>query len=457
MRVHSITLKLTLALLGVGILGALMVGLFVDYVAVSAFDRFKFEQGRGRLLALLSEYYSRTGSLEGVDRFLPGGVWAQGPDERRMMVSIADADGVVVYGGQLRQPGRRVGWWQLRRAAPIEFDGVVVGYLINEAFVGRFAPGSPESNFLRGVAGAVRYSAIGAAVVALLVAVILARTLTQPIRTLTDATRALGAGNLGHQVEVRGADELGELAASFNKMSSDIAESNRLRQQMTADIAHDLRTPLSVLTGYTEALCDGKLQGSSAIFAVMHDEARHLGHLIDDLRLLSLADAGELTLNLQRVSPEALLEQTAAAHWVKARDQDIELVVRAAPDLPLIAVDPDRMSQVLGNLVTNALRYTPPGGCVVLSAEANAADRELILRVSDTGAGIAESALPHVFERFYRADKSRSQDGSESGLGLAIVKSLVELHGGRVSVESAVGSGTTFSIKLATQHGAAQP
>jgi signal transduction histidine kinase len=265
------------------------------------------------------------------------------------------------------------------------------------------------------------------------------------VRELTGATKRVAGGELGIQVPVRTGDELGELANSFNQMSADLAQSNQVRRQMTADVAHDLRTPLSVILGYTEALSDGKLQGTPQMYGVMHSEAQHLSHLIDDLRFLSLADAGELPLERRNVSPLDLLNRTAASNHAAAEQKQIDLQVQGAPDLPDLNVDPERMAQVLGNLTSNALRHTPAGGTIVLTARSEV--EGVLLQVRDTGSGIAAADLPYIFHRFYRGDLSRQQTG-ESGLGLAIAKSIVEAHGGRITAESNLGAGTTITITL---------
>jgi signal transduction histidine kinase len=228
-------------------------------------------------------------------------------------------------------------------------------------------------------------------------------------------------------------------------MSVDLAQSIQARRQMTADVAHDLRTPLSVILGYTEALSDGKLHGEPQMYDVMHNEAQHLSHLIDDLRFLSLADAGELPLERRDVSPLELLNRTAAAHGAAAEQKNIDLQVQASPDFPDLHVDPERMAQVLGNLISNALRHTPAGGSVVLIAKSGT--KGVVLQVRDTGSGIDAADLPYIFNRLYRGDLSRQQNG-ESGLGLAIAKSIVEAHGGRITAESTPGAGTTFTITL---------
>ncbi len=240
-------------------------------------------------------------------------------------------------------------------------------------------------------------------------------------------------------------DEIGDLTKSFNAMSNELEKANTQRRQMTADIAHDLRTPLAVILGYTEALSDSKLTGSPDIYTVMHNEAQLLNHLIEDLRTLSLADAGELPLQRQATHPNTLLTRTAAAHAGQAEEKEIKLSVQAADDLPTILVDPERMAQVLGNLVDNAIQHTPAGGEIQLTAVAT--PQTLQIQVSDSGSGIPPADLPHIFSRFYRGDKSRQQDGS-SGLGLAIAKSIIVAHGGTIEATSSLSQGTTFTIQL---------
>jgi signal transduction histidine kinase len=245
---------------------------------------------------------------------------------------------------------------------------------------------------------------------------------------------------------VRTNDELGELAASFNQMSADLAQANQSRRQMTADIAHDLRTPMSVIMGYTESLKDGRLQGSQETYEILHQEARHLSHLIEDLRFLSLADAGELPLIKRPIPPQALLERVALAHMAQAEEKGVTLQVQERPELPTVELDPERMTQVLGNLVSNALRHTPAGGTISLAANIQD-NNHLTITVHDTGTGIPAEDLPHIFERFFRGDRVRQRTGS-SGLGLAIARSIVEAHKGTITADSQEEQGTTFTITL---------
>jgi signal transduction histidine kinase len=447
---RSLAIKLTLAFLVMGVVGAALVALFVRQRTRHEFDRFVLSRYQQDLIDELAAYYQTHGSWEGIGAIL---VRAQAPNRPGppgvfpAPVTLLDADRVVVYSGWRYQRGEQVKQHGKDQGVPVEVGGTSVGWLLFESFRGSASPPeSPESNFLDRVNQAILLGALGATAVALLIGVLLARTISRPVRELTAATQVVAQGELGHQVTVRGQDELGELAASFNRMSADLAQSAELRRQMTADIAHELRTPLSLIMGYTEALSDGKLEGRVETFDILHEEAQRLSRLVDDLRTLSLADAGELSLTRRLVAPLTLLERAASAHAAQAQGQNVALRVEVEQGLPEIEVDPDRIAQVLDNLVSNALRYTPAGGEIVLSATQQPGS--LYIHVRDNGAGIDPKELPHIFDRFYRGDKARHQEDGESGLGLAIARSLVQAHSGSISATSDIGAGTTFSIQL---------
>jgi signal transduction histidine kinase len=235
-------------------------------------------------------------------------------------------------------------------------------------------------------------------------------------------------------------------------MSQALARANQARRQMTADVAHELRTPLTVIAGYIESMRDGVLPPTPQRMAVIYAEIEHLQHLVGDLRTLSQADAGELKLNRQPVEPAELLRQTAAAFEHQAAQKGVRLEVAADGAEPAVVwADELRLAQVLDNLLSNALRHTPAGGQVRLGLTRQPS--AVTLTVQDTGPGIPPEDLPRVFERFYRADRSRSEDGA-SGLGLAIAKALVEAHGGSLEARSTLGQGSTFSMRLPAESGA---
>jgi signal transduction histidine kinase len=239
---------------------------------------------------------------------------------------------------------------------------------------------------------------------------------------------------------------MGELAASFNKMSADLARSTEARKQMTADIAHELRTPLSLILGHAEAVHDGVLPPSRENFEIIREEAVRLEHLVDDLRILSLADAGELSISLQEVSAQKLLADILATYQHVARQKDVKIELEVAPDMPVLNIDPGRMTQVLTNILDNALRHTPEGGLITLSARKVQDGVEISIR--DSGPGIEGEDANRIFQRFYRTDVSRRREDGGSGLGLAIARSIVLAHNGQIWAEGAPGQGLRVTIKL---------
>ncbi|MGF1505255.1 MAG: HAMP domain-containing protein [Chloroflexi bacterium] len=446
---RSITVKLTLAFVIASVIGAILVAVIVRQVTLSEFDRLVVESTREAFAAYAVQYYSRNGSFAGFDRWLPDQLRRGGPRGRQPLdpnafraFALVDATGRVIWPAGGLQPGQTIPPERASSGMAVQVNGETIAVVLT---VGETPPLNPqEQRYIRQTDRAALLAAGIAGTVGIVLSVFLARSLTRPIRDLTAATRGLAGGDLRQQVPVRTRDELGDLAVAFNQMSADLDRSNRLRRQMTADIAHDLRTPLTVINGYLEGLRDGVVEPTPERFDIMHAEAANLMRLIEDLRTLSLADADELSLKRQAIQPRDLLERTAAAHAVQAETHGIRLRVETDPELPPVIVDRDQMARVLGNLVTNALRYTPDGGLVMLSARQ--ANGTVELAVEDTGTGIAPEDLPHIFERFYRVDKSRTS--GESGLGLAIARSVVEAHGGTIRVRSQLGQGTQFVIAL---------
>jgi two-component system, OmpR family, sensor histidine kinase BaeS len=442
---RSLTFKLILAFLLISVIGIGLAAVIARAATGRQFDRFIMDRTRSEFVANAATYYQTHGSWDGAgDYFRQLNAPQPGGPQRPSSFVLVDLAGAAIAPASPDRSGERFQPAALASGQAVEVDGHRVGTVID---AGRAPPrDAREAQYVASTTRALALAALGAMVIAVLLGAVLARTLTQPVRDLTRAIDAMTRGELRQEVPVRSADELGTLTQAFNRMSADLARSNELRRQMTADIAHDLRTPLTVITGYIEALRDGVLKPTPARFETMNTEAQQLKRLVDDLRTLSLADSGELPMQRQRVAPRALLDRLTAAYAPQAAARQITLAVNAAPDLPEVVVDPERMAQVLGNLVTNALRHTPAGGRIDLSAQAQGARVALV--VADTGDGMPADVLPHVFDRFYRGDAARTQQEGESGLGLAIAKSIVEAHGGTITAASTPGHGTTFTITL---------
>jgi two-component system sensor histidine kinase BaeS len=452
---RSLTLKLILAFLVVSLVGTALVAVLAVWRTNAQFSRFVADQLQDDLVDQLALYYESAGDWRGVSEAFPNAgrgpgsgrrPGGPGPPNQGIPILLLDDAGRVVIPGLGYERGDVVAPAEWARGAPIEVDGQEVGRLLVATDTVRRGLAGAELLFLTRVNRAVIFASLGATVVALLLAVLLAQTLTRPLRELTAATRAVAKGDLAQKVPVRSEDELGQLAASFNLMNTELAHAQDLRHQMTADIAHELGTPLSLILGHSEALSEGVLPPETETFHVIHDEARRLSGLVDDLRTLSLAEARELPLTRRPTSPMALLERTVAAHAPRSKRRNISLQLDAAEGLPDVNVDPDRMAQVLDNLLGNAFRYTPAGGEIRLSASSGPSG--VRLAVQDSGPGIPAVELPYVFERFYRGDKSRQRHEGGSGLGLAIARSIVEAHDGRIWAESEPGQGATFIIEL---------
>ena len=444
---RSITVKLLLAFLAISMLSVILIVLSARYITDREFRSYLFDQNRISIITGLADFYSKNGTWNGVENatLIP----KQAPPPRlaagseRFFTLVDNTDRVVLAG-----PGDQVGevlpLTEIKNGNAIKVNGKTVGTMLTRQPSINVNPA--ETAFLNRVKQIYTLSAIGVIGVGLLLAFLLSRTLTRPIRELTAATRAVSAGQLKQEVPVRSRDELGELAVSFNRMNAALARSIELRRQMTADIAHELRTPISVIMGHAEAVHEGVMAPSLETFEIVRDEAERLDSLIEDLRTLSRADAGELPIEFQPVSPVKLLEKVQAIHKQRASQKNIAINLQVAPDLPEISADAGRMLQVLSNLVDNALVYVPAGGNILISALV--VGKNLEIKVQDSGPGIAENELERIFDRFYRSDPSRQRNENGSGLGLAIAKSIVGKHNGRIWAESKVGDGTTIVVQL---------
>jgi two-component system, OmpR family, sensor histidine kinase BaeS len=294
--------------------------------------------------------------------------------------------------------------------------------------------GSPA---LFGVAGLIVVALIGTALIA--------RRLSRPVWLLTEASLRLADGKLDVRVPITGRGELALLSASFNAMAEAVQSSEERQRRLIADIAHEMRTPLSNLRGYLEALSDGVVEPSRELFVSLHEETLLQRRILDDLQELALAEAGDLSYNRTSLDLAELVTNTATAHRAVATEAGVELTVEAAPGT-WVQADPERLRQVVGNLLTNAIRYTDRGGEVEMRVRSEGF--EAVLVVQDTGVGITPEDVPHVFDRFWRADPARQRATGGSGLGLTIAHRIVTDHGGRIGLVSAPAQGSTFTVRL---------
>jgi len=305
-----------------------------------------------------------------------------------------------------------------------------------------------QTRFTSTVNRTLLLSVIMAGLTAMLLMIVLTRRIFFPIYALTRAANAMEKGNLKFRVYVRSQDEIGDLARAFNAMADGLTEQEHLRKNMVSDIAHELRTPLTNIQGYLEALQDGVLDPTPEIIDSIHEEALLLSHLINDLQELALAEAGQLRLFIQPVPLRDILQQAVRILHVRAVDRDIKVSLDVPPNLPYVSGDAERLGQIVRNLLNNALTHTPSGGEIWLRARR--INNEVEISVKDTGIGIPSDHLPHIFERFYRVDRSRSRHTGGAGLGLAIVKQLVLAQGGRIWAESQPGHGAIFAFTVPT-------
>jgi signal transduction histidine kinase len=306
-------------------------------------------------------------------------------------------------------------------------------------------------NFRASLFDSLKYAVTASVLAALLVSLFLSRRIVAPVRALTDASQHIADGHYAKRVQVNGTDEIAQLATRFNQMATQLEQVESMRRQLIGDVTHELRTPLTSIKGYMEGLVDGVLPSTPETFNQIHREADRLSRLVDDLQELSRVEAKAYSLDIRSVAVSNLVQTTIKRLSPQATAKRISLHSSLPADLPALQADEDRITQVLVNLVANAIQYTPDGGDVTISAVREV--DEIHISVRDTGIGIPPEHLANLFTRFYRVDKSRSRNaGGGSGIGLTIARHLVEAQGGRIWVESkgdGQGSTFTFSLKVA--------
>ncbi len=446
---NRLWVRLTLAFVIVTVSGVGAFGLLANWSASQAFSTYVARQEAflsGGDLDLLAEYYATHRSWAGVAAVVPGpGGAGRGAGRNRPTMLIADAAHSVVFDEADTRVGTSLTADERARAISVIVDGTVAGYVVFEmpaASTTTFTPS--QQAFLNQLQLTLAIAGLIALAIGVGLGVIISRSLAAPLARTAAAAHAFADRDWVQRAPVSGADEIADVARAFNTMADSLQTAETARRNLMADIAHELRTPLTVMQGNLRALLDGVYPLEAAEIANLYDETRLLSRLVDDLRELALADAGRLSLQSHEVDLTGLLNQAGAQFAAAADAQGVTLTVSAAS--ARVFGDADRIAQVLRNLIGNALRHTPMGGEITASAAPTASGVRVI--VTDNGDGIGREDLDHVFERFYRADKSRARASGGSGLGLAITKAWVEAMGGRVGVESTIGQGSRFWFEL---------
>ncbi len=305
-------------------------------------------------------------------------------------------------------------------------------------------------DFLGTLLSALAVAAIAATVTSLAISLFVARRITVPLQQMTRISQRISAGHYAERIEVapvHRADELGQLASSINALAVALEQTERRRLEVIGNVTHELRTPIATLEGYLEGLLDGVIEPTPPTWAMLHTEAGRLRRLVDDLQELSRAEAHQIPLSLQPVAPQRLVQSALDPLEGQFAEKGLELHIHLPEKLPLVMADPARAVQILTNLLVNALRYTPAPGRVEVAVSRE--EEMVAFRVTDTGVGLTQEQLAHIFERFYRVDKSRSRAFGGSGIGLTIAQSLAQAMSGEIRAESAgLGQGSSFTLTL---------
>lgn len=470
----KLSTKLVFSFLGVTLLGVFLAGIIVNWALSLQFENYVRinERNRHRQIAeAIEAIYSEAKSWTAVNLELMHLSMMNDADVR-----ISDPSGKIVAGssGHGGAMGSMMGLGGeidpeagegYTTKIPIRSGDNMVG-IASITSRGRVGLWSPEDiSFRRTVNLSVLAAALAGTAMALLLGWGLSERLTRPIVRLTYAAKGLGSGNLKNRVRVRSDDELGELARTFNWMADRLEGLEMLRKKLTADIAHELRTPIATLRSYVEAFQDRVMAPNAETLGTVHEEVMRLVKLVDDLQAVAVAEEGQLPLKRTETDLVALAARAVEKMQPLFDRKGIDLVF--APPAPphdghnpraagsgqgaprpsfKVMGDPDALDRVLQNLLSNAWKYTRSGGEVTV--ELGRGEGMALVKVRDSGIGISARDLPYIFERFYRADHSRARDTGGTGIGLTIARDLAQAHGGRIDVESAPGKGSTFTVAL---------
>ena len=425
-----------------------------------------------RVVTNLAQFYDQGKSWDGVQEILLASLRTSGD-----RLVLADNTGKIIGDTANQSIGKPAASLNGSSGVPIQAGGQTVGTLYLDlsgmmgtgrgymggrgmmSGSGSQSPTAPasiqpaEGTFLNRINNYIWIAGIIAVIVALLLGIFLTRQITRPISSLSTGAAHISQGDLSYRVKVHAKDEIGKLAESFNEMAKKLDDSEQSRRRLVSDVAHELRTPLTIIQGTVDGIEDGVFQADRQHLDSIREQTVLLTHLVNDLRDLSLADSGQLKLELSSTDIVDLIQRKLAQFDVNARQKNIRLKLETRTGVLPVNIDAKRIEQVMGNLLSNAIRHTPDGGQITVSIKtayikSESPSGSLIVSVADTGEGIPAENLPHIFERFYRVETSRSRSEGGVGLGLAIVKQMVQAHAGQVWVESLPGKGSTFYFSL---------
>lgn len=407
--------------------------------AINQFDRYvssdQAEQYQ-RLALTFSNYYRYHGDWSGISSLTDN---VEEVYSERILLTDPEGEVVSDTAGELTGSTVDQGW--SRKSVTINLGDSEVGRIYIKS-----RERSPlQKTFIDSVNKSVVTGGLIAGLTGIVLAVLFSRNILKPIRALTRATKKMKKGDLDQRVDTSAGGEIGNLGEAFNSLAERLKEQKELREELVSDVAHELRNPLSNIQGYLEGLKEGMVEPTEKVFDSLHQQSLVLKRLVDDLRDVNRARAGQLELDKKSVVLEDIIDREVEAAKNAAGRQGVKIEENLG-EPTMLQADPERVSQVIRNLLDNALTHTPSGGTIEVSISNSSG--EAITRVSDNGTGIPEEELPHVFDRFYRVDKSRSRGTGGTGLGLTIAKEIVESHGGSISVESEEGKGTTFEFTL---------
>ena len=447
--------KLSMVLITAVLTAGILISVFSLEATKSSFNQYVFKVREAQLdqwEEVYTQYYLYQGSWQGIENLrMMGGSMMRGQGQgmgwgaNRQDVVLADVNGKILSHPYPDQVGKILEDSFINKGRPIEIAGKVEGYIFPQEI---FIPEAREfeRKFIASVLNAVVLGTLLASLIAIVFGLWLSRKLTKPLEELANVSQKVAKGDFGHYITLNTKDELGSVAQAFNKMSRELEQAQFTRKQMFADISHELRTPLTILGSRIEAALESKGMLDASQLSSLYDEVIRLQGLVKELQDLSNLEAGQIKLNIQEIDPGQFTKDLSFLLEAEANARDIKFEVFVDEKLELIQADMQKLKQIILNLLSNAFHYTQSGGFAQLILEKKGLN--VVIKVIDSGPGIDKVDLPNIFQRFYRADKSRNRATGGTGLGLAIAKGYVEAHNGQISVESTVGKGTMFIITL---------